>query len=114
MADDDTKNRHDTPSTQSEDEEQQQSQPSERAPSPTALERLAPRHEGPELGMRIIRLIDGEPFEEAVASLGLALVFLLFTNLDDPLEAFDSLALRLRQALNEELGGNEAGPARVH
>ena len=90
MADDDTKNPYETP------------------------ERLALRHPAPELGARIIHLIEHEPFEEVAASLGLVLVCLLLSGAENPVEAFDGLTLRLRQALDEGRKAVEEGHTGVH
>ena len=51
------------------------------------------------LGRRIFALVLCEPFEEAIASLAMAMFSLLMAEAEDPVAAFDGLALRMRAAL---------------
>ena len=72
--------------------------------SPAALGSVArpderARRPAPELGHRIIRIIEHEPFENVVATLGFVLVCALLNGAGNPLEAFDGLCVRLREAV---------------
>ena len=70
--------------------------------APTAVGQATP------LRRRIFELVLCEPFEDAIASLGMVMVTLLLAETHDPLEVFDGLAVRLRETLIDAKRRDEA------
>ena len=78
------------------------------APCPRITDEPRTASAPPPLAKRIRQLVSTEPFEDAIASMGMVSVFLLLSEATDPLQALDGLAAKMRQMLIEAKRKDEA------